>query len=86
MEVESWKDKEPTEKQMSAIINMRSALGCTDHESPKTRGDASKEIASLKEVIINNLSLGGSINARHSVYERNYEGLEESCWSDFGNN
>lgn len=66
-----WKTLEPTEKQEAAIFNMRHALGMSGKallEMPKTRGEASNEIKRLREVIVNNLSIGGSINPKHSVY------------------
>lgn len=97
MENASWKDKEPTEKQIAALINMRHALGCETGEVPKTRGEASDEISKLQETILHNLSVGGSVNPRRSVYA-SHDGRDDDgddsfgdswdhgCWSDFGNN
>lgn len=66
------KEKAMTEKQRQAIINMRSALGNKNpyDNLPESVQDASKEIKRLKAIITNNLSIGGTINARHSYLFR----------------
>lgn len=69
-----WKTLPITEKQQTAIFNMRYALGLKGdvlHKCPETRGDASKEITRLREIIVNNLSIGGSINPSRGVYSDN---------------
>lgn len=57
-----------TEKQRTAIWNMRYALGneWPSDNMPETVADASAEIRRLKDLIHNNLSKGGTVNARHS--------------------
>lgn len=68
---ETWRGKPPTDTQRKALANMRRALGAKGaetHAAPKTRGEASDEIARLKETITANLSRGGSIDPRRSVY------------------
>lgn len=64
-----WRDKEPTEAQRKAHINMSFALtGRAPKKYPTTRGEASDEISRLRVIIQNNLTIGGSINPRRSVY------------------
>lgn len=67
----AWRKLPATQKQIDAILNMRHALGmrCDAlHKMPAERGPASDEIKKLHHIIINNLSIGGSIDPRRSVY------------------
>ncbi len=67
----NWREKPITEKQKLALFNIRYALGITGaalHETPKNRGAASDELGKLKKIVQHNLSIGGSINPKRSVY------------------
>lgn len=73
------KERPITDKQKTAIYNMRRALGYVDpfKDMPQTISTASNEIGNLKAVIHNNLSLGGAINPRHAVCSDNrYDDME----------
>jgi len=61
-----------TEKQRRAIINMRRALGRENPEKdmPKDVRSACGEITRLKNRIHKNLSIGGTINPKHSILFR----------------
>lgn len=75
------RDKPITDKQESAIINMRRALGNDNpyKNLPTTLSAASAEIKRLKAIINNNLSLCGFINPRHSYELRS----NQSGWDGF---
>lgn len=64
-------DKAPTQKQLDAISNMRRALGSKHGNQPKTIQEASVIIKELKIIINKNLSIGGTINPKHSYLFRN---------------
>ena len=73
----SWKEKEVTEPQMRAIINMSSALGDKIF-IPETRGAASDKIAALKEEITRRVDKTGMIRQSHF-----YDGCEDEYdWDD----
>lgn len=63
-------DDHPTEKQLKAIKNMRSALGSSNNELPRNKKEASVLIAELKKIIDNNISLCGYINPRRDFSNR----------------
>jgi hypothetical protein len=58
--VDSWKSGKPTERQCTAINNMRSALGWTC-KTPKTKSKASELIKEMHEEIVKRLSITGCI-------------------------
>lgn len=59
-----WRDKKPTEEQISAIGNMQTALGLA-YFIPESRGDCADLIGQLKTSISNNISITGQISPRY---------------------
>lgn len=63
----NWKNDPPTEKQLKAINNMRTALKWNT-KTPETKGECSALIGEMKKEISNRLMITGQISP-HPAYE-----------------
>ena len=88
-----WYFDKPTEKQIKAIENMTMALREKERryekvKIPKTKGECSELIKSLKDTIQNNLSISGYIGPHHGYFcqcrdcERDPEDVENDPFGD----
>lgn len=72
-ETPKWYKDKPTEKQIKAIENMTRALRDKDNkykpvDIPKTKGECSELIKSLRETIVNNISISGYASPHHGAF------------------
>jgi hypothetical protein len=68
-----WYFDKPSEKQIKAIGNMTRVLRDKENkyktvDIPKTKGECSELINSLKEIITNNISISGYASPHHGAF------------------